>query len=1026
MKLLLLTSLMALAAPLWARAQPSNSFINVGTIDAPPDLPPQVYATNFVNSGTINIQLGSTFDTIGGLLVETITVPPFDFSDVLSYTNSGTMTCDAGFQFDTAPSGLNGDNFPRHMAANFINKSRGLISVGSISNFTIAPTIGRLEAVGSAGLPLLEISATNTINQGVLNMGENGLLSVSGNSINLSSSVLNMEGSVAAGPFSVGGSCAPFPIINPGIFDQYWGIGRGTNVDGPTYPPPTTPTFNVTTVATGAALPLQTFFSVPNAQAFENTFIVIDNTNGIPDPSNRITQIVFAGNIDNSVSTTIRFQTDCPGDFPIPVIQWTAGATNPYTRSPLTNFLYLADFFGGSTNFKTSTNFNLTGGLIPTQAPVNYQFTETFPGYNSLAVGGPFIPADLDIGFGFTNSYSAYSVSLDPVTALPDQTIPSSTFSNTPGRIEITANSVLNLDHTILTGPNYVSLTATNHFSGSSGSQFLVPVTEINLSSTNGSLVFTNLVAPYIPLMSGTIDAWSGQWTNLVNGMTNRFHVLMVASFLSPTSTTTVVDFMLRSTNSAAPASSGNVVISDQLTIQGNLLINAKSLTISTNTAGASTPVGGINLLTTDALWPGNMPNLRYFTNFGILSTLNTDFLEQRQNLDFPSPNDAPIVAVVNHGTIANAATVIWANYFENSSASSFTTNGFLTSFTGALITSSGGDISIEANIGLLRNGEFEATNGDIDLIIDDLTISNQTMLAAGTLNLIVTNQVNPTTNGSGRLWTNTFEISDGFNLPILPAGGDLLGSVITSTAPGYNAQSTWAGLDLGCSPAGFTNNMALGHVIFDALTNSFGAVGSFQFTPVSASNAIYIDLISLADAATNNANNLYSSFAIDPGMKIYFGGALIGNVDISEKLNTANGGAFCWVSNWNYGLFSSTNLIYPSGTTYSFNRALVESCDISSNGSGIPNCKDPTPIPVSETLPLTVVLTNAPTLHALVQWTAPGGYINNLYTRTNLHSTNWILVTNFVQTPFMAPVSIPVPVNRGGSALYRVMVTPK
>lgn len=351
-------------------------------------------------------------------------------------------------------------------------------------------------------------------------------------------------------------------------------------------------------------------------------------------------------------------------------------------------------------------------------------------------------------------------------------------------------------------------------------------------------------------------------------------------------------------------------------------------------------------------------------------------------------------------------------------------TNGFLTSTQQAIVFSSGGNISVQSQNSVLENGQFIADGGDIDLLTGNLTLSNHTLTTIGALNLAVTNGLNQTVDGSGRLWTNFIQVSDGFNLPLLPAnGGDLLGSTVTSIAPGYTAQSIWDGRDLGNTTLGFTNNMSLGHVIFDATTSSFGATGSFEFTPANGNNAIYIDLITLADAATNHANNNYSQFIIDPGMKIYFGGALIGNADISEKLNGANGGAFQWVSNWNNGPFSSTNLLYPSGITYSFNRALVTSCDIDSNGNGIPNCQDPTPIPTPDTIAVKVKLTNAPSLKALVSWDAPAFSTNYLYKR-GFSSGSWLLVTNFIQGPIMSPVTITNQAGTTGGSLYRVGIS--
>src|SRR5258708_40302572 len=92
--------------------------------------------------------------------------------------------------------------------------------------------------------------------------------------------------------------------------------------------------------------------------------------------------------------------------------------------------------------------------------------------------------------------------------------------------------------------------------------------------------------------------------------------------------------------------------------------------------------------------------------------------------------------------------------------------------------------------------------------------------------------------------------------------------------------------------------------------------------------------------------------------MMIYFGDARIGNADISEKLDGANGGRFRWVPSY-AGLFSSTNITYPSGRAYTFNIALVQTSTLDSDGDGIPNTADPTPIFTAHNLAFSVQLTN-------------------------------------------------------------------
>src|SRR5262249_2760548 len=108
-----------------------------------------------------------------------------------------------------------------------------------------------------------------------------------------------------------------------------------------------------------------------------------------------------------------------------------------------------------------------------------------------------------------------------------------------------------------------------------------------------------------------------------------------------------------------------------------------------------------------------------------------------------------------------------------------------------------------------------------------------------------------------------------------------------------------------------------------------------------------YIDTIELRNFTTNNLNNVFRGLRVMPGMHVYFANAVIQTGEnISDKLNGANGGGFCWVSSYNCGPYSSTNMIYPDGSTNRFNIGLVSDCNIDSNGDGIPNCNDPTPLP--------------------------------------------------------------------------------
>jgi hypothetical protein len=156
--------------------------------------------------------------------------------------------------------------------------------------------------------------------------------------------------------------------------------------------------------------------------------------------------------------------------------------------------------------------------------------------------------------------------------------------------------------------------------------------------------------------------------------------------------------------------------------------------------------------------------------------------------------------------------------------------------------------------------------------------------------------------------------------------------------------------------------------------------------------------------------------------MMIYFADARIGSADISEKLDGANGGRIRWVPSY-AGLFSSTNIIYPSGRTYTFNIALVQSSTLDSDGDGIPNSADPTPIFTADNVAFSVQLTNLPPETVLLSWQSLANSTNFLFFKSDLTATNWTVVTNFVQGPVNTRVTVADQVRASGPGFYQVRV---
>src|SRR5580692_2727170 len=89
-------------SPLAVMAQEST-YDNTGNITG---VPPNVDATNFVNSGTWDIG----------------TTAPYETANTLNYTNTGSMKGSVGWEFDLGPT-PNG----RVLSANFYNDNAGTI-----------------------------------------------------------------------------------------------------------------------------------------------------------------------------------------------------------------------------------------------------------------------------------------------------------------------------------------------------------------------------------------------------------------------------------------------------------------------------------------------------------------------------------------------------------------------------------------------------------------------------------------------------------------------------------------------------------------------------------------------------------------------------------------------------------------------------------------------------------------------------------------------------------------------------------
>jgi hypothetical protein len=153
-----------------------------------------------------------------------------------------------------------------------------------------------------------------------------------------------------------------------------------------------------------------------------------------------------------------------------------------------------------------------------------------------------------------------------------------------------------------------------------------------------------------------------------------------------------------------------------------------------------------------------------------------------------------------------------------------------------------------------------------------------------------------------------------------------------------------------------------------------------------------------LADYAsyTNRVGTNLPALAFNTNLVIYYAQAITADgISVAEKINHWNTNHLRWVPAY-AGNFSSTNLVYPDGTTVVVNAALAASDDIDSNGNGIGNASDPTPFLASSQVVLSLTVTNLPPLSSKLQWLAVPNATNYIYYKTNLLSPAWLPFTNF------------------------------
>jgi hypothetical protein len=1004
-------------------------WINTGSID----FPPQIDASNFVNSGTINIA----------------TFLPFETSNTHNFTNTGTMTGQVGWLLDNSPA----NNGQRRLADNIVNLNPGVIAGLDGSGFITT------NGGGGSSISLfpsyLFASASNIVNKGLMSVGGNGWLKLIGTNINLSRGALEVTG------INPHGSVNNFPQTNflpdVAISDVWWAQTNGFTQQNPINPAlgifdssviwdgaiARTPVHQVER-APGAIIQNVAFSISPSlADSFTRVLAVVPvtltnidgSTTNLLVPTNMVKQAVFVS-VPADMSVAATFLRSPIFNNPYQTISVELALTEPDVingGSSITT-VYFYDTLASDT--RRGLLGNVDAPALPPyqgQRPANYVLSRIDDGRFAAGQAGMGVPDPLYFAdpatfssLVVTSEYSGYHAFIDNLVSEPPA-IAAGTSTNFPGRIQIFADN-LDLRQTRVRGEGEVRIKA-NHLIGSAGALVDSENVSYYLGSTNGDLKVVDLAKTSVTRLKGDLLAWSGIWTNqMALIFTNNYIVTIDTNGVTTVTNATqspVTNFISIGEHALILDGSGlavhlpvitwdfatfstNVEVSDNLAVVQTLLINGLSLTIDggltlSNTTVRSAVGPVFNFALTD--WVGtNAPNLLFLTNNGTLTIPS--------EAHFGDDRPIPYTDFVNLGTLNAGGINIDSTYIESD----------------GIISASVGPLDFVGATGLFQGGQ-STSRGDIDFELAGLKFNNHQMSAVGTLNFTVTDALSDAGASSG----NVFRMQNGFNLSVKPNSGDLLGTTFQDQPPRFvEVDHVWAGQDRGANSSGFVDNTALGKLILTATSTDPFDRPFFVFRGAGGQNAMYVDLLDLTSLGTN----LTDMIEIDPNLTIYFASATLGFTpppnafgvpqEPEEFLDGQFGGHLRWVSSF-AGPNSSVDVII-NGVTVSVNRALRFSKIIDSNGNGVPNFFDPFPFnSVPLTLQAAVIPTNPPPTGAVgVSWKTSPLTIYQVEYSTDMHNPVWKPLLRYTNSGALSSTTTVWDTNTpaGAQRFYRVKAT--
>jgi len=959
-----------------AKAATQPIYINSAEvhITAPPQVAPQIDSTAFVNQS--QFEINDIYFT--GL--------PYQTFNTRYFTNiqGAAMLGDLGFRFDF----VNGN--ARAPMTQWQNK-------GSISGNTF-----------------LLVNASNIVSTATLGTSDQGLIRITGGNINLRGS--SIRSGFASGFFSSGFNLSDTNYIDPnGVTDNYWGTGTNNL----TFPGNFDPTNGLSSPVHGVidssgrsnAVSIPSFLGqlLPgNVGAYAYTTRA--------SATSTVVQVIFAPTnslFDTNMTTRAYWIPDADNGATA-VVELGYREFDIINRSFNTNFFYITDTLAFTTNVVLAKN-----DLANTRRPNTYELVRAnYPFYvNPLTSNIPYSPSLIYNTSSQSNKaaakYAAFSATVSPITILngSGQNVYQTTDpTNYPGRIEINGDS-LTLDQTRIRAEATVII-KTRDLASNKVAQIDAPFANFDLRTTQPQLVVTNFAPKSVQRLAGQVYGWSATWSNteIGGGQTNTvlYHVMMIDHNLTAGQGVVINELALH-----AP----HIVLGDPLAVRKSMLLDSRGLEV----AGGLTLPSGVD-------WNNaNVVEVYNLTNNGFISAPRSELI----GTDRPNPYDT----YVNRGTNVAASHQIRTHYLENSGclqavSGIMNVNADTLKLGGPPITTNSSLVAIITN-GFLQlveqtnvTGAKLQANSGLQVNAGSMTFSNAILqTGAGALVLAVTNDMRDAGIGAQSEWI----LSGGFTLMNHPVSGDLMGThVLTQIRGGAEIPHSWAAEDRGAVPNGFSNNCAVGRLTLDG--DQFSV---FDFSSGDGTQrAMYVEYLELLNYATN-AN---SQIAIDPNFTIYFANA---NVQAS-KLDGAAGGRIKWVKSFTGPRSSSTYTYFSTNVTgqviatdYVFNAALVGDKDLDSDGDGIVNNQDPTPIYTPSSVGLKIVNPRRKGVppQVSISWNALPGVTNRIEYRPDFTNSVWNVLTNIVPA---APASrltvsdlLPNASSNTVERIYRISITP-